>query len=382
MQIIKGYRSGTGGSLYVHVPFCMRKCAYCDFYSVPMADGTARAWLNALGHEARFLGPGPAQTIYVGGGTPTALSQSMLSDLMALVVEAAQPLSGAEFTVEANPGTLDERKLLILRDAGVTRVSLGVQSLGDRELRALGRAHTAREAIDSARLIKEAGFALSLDLMYGIPEQGMGEWRQTLRALMALRPDHVSAYELTPAEGTPIWDGIEAGLLALPDEDLVTQMFFHCRETLLGEGYRHYELSNYALPGQECRHNQNYWRRGTFIGLGPGAHSFDGAARWWNIEDVDAYVRMLSEGLSPVAERHELSPEDALREEVMLGLRTLDGLDIARFQARHGLDLMAACGELIKDGLLEERQGMISLTPRGLMLMNPVTVRVFIGLNL
>lgn len=377
MEIIKVRGSG----MYVHVPYCKSKCAYCDFYSV--ASGTPGAYLNALALEARCLSPeGSTDTVYIGGGTPTSLEAPLLSDLLRIISEAARVGPSGEFTVEANPGTLDQQKLDIMKQHGVTRVSLGVQSLIDRELRAIGRIHNADEAIRAARLIKDAGFALSLDLMYGLPSQSMRDWARTLNGAIELAPEHISAYELTPEEGTPIWDAIEDGLIEMPSEDLATDMFHLGREVLTGAGYGHYEVSNYALPGCECRHNQNYWRRGTFIGLGPGAHSFDGRHRWWNIEDVDAYVRRINEGIATVDECHELTPQDALREEVMLGLRTLEGLDIARFRNVHGLDLIAACTEMMHDGLMFEAEGRVALTPKALMLMNPVTVRLFVSLGL
>lgn len=377
MEIIKGR---TYGGLYVHVPYCIGKCAYCDFYSVRIEEAPARAYLNALRSEARFIAPGRVDTVYIGGGTPTALNAPMLATLLETVTEAAGECS--EFTVEANPGTLDPEKLAIIKRAGVTRMSLGVQSLNDTELRSLGRLHTAEDALRAARMITSHGFSLSIDLMYGLPAQSMRDWQRTIGKVLDLRPGHISAYELTPAEGTPLWDQIEGGLIAMPSEDLVTDMFHHGREALTDAGYAHYEVSNYALPGMECRHNLNYWRRGTFLGLGPGAHSFDGEARWWNVEDTDAYVRMLAEGVPPVAERHELSEADALREEVMLGLRTSEGLDLARFKAAHGLDLAAACAPLIDEGMMVQRGGRVVLTPDALMLMNPVTVSLFIALGL
>ncbi len=377
MEIIKGRRYE---GLYVHVPYCIGKCAYCDFYSVRIEEAPARAYLNALGSEARFLAPGPPDTVYVGGGTPTSLPAPMLSSLLEIVTEITH--EAREFTVEANPGTLDDEKLGILKRSGVTRMSLGVQSLNDPELRSLGRLHTAKDALRAALMIKDHGLHLSVDLMYGLPGQAMRDWERTLGRVLELRPSHVSAYELTPAEGTPLWDAIEGGSVAMPSEDLVTDMFHRGRELLTAEGYGHYEVSNYALPGMECRHNLNYWRRGSFLGLGPGAHSFDGTARWWNVEDTDAYVRMLGEGIQPVAERHELSEADALREEVMLGLRTSEGLELARFQNEHGLDLSAACAPLIREGMIVERAGRVALTPDALMLMNPVTVRLFVALGL
>ncbi len=211
IEIIKG-RKYDG--LYVHVPYCIGKCPYCDFYSVRIEEAPARAYLNALGSEARFLAPGPPDTLYIGGGTPTSLPAQMLAQLLEIVTETAQ--GALEFTVEANPGTLDDEKLAILKRSGVTRMSLGVQSLNDPELRVLGRLHTAEDAIRAARMIKDHGFRLSIDLMYGLPGQAMRDWERTVGRTLELRPSHISAYELTPAEGTPLWDAIERGLVDMP----------------------------------------------------------------------------------------------------------------------------------------------------------------------
>ncbi len=367
-------------SLYIHIPFCVSKCLYCDFLSVPIEEGPARAYAHALKKELALRGGGRLRTVYIGGGTPTALPEELLGEIFAALRGSFTLLPGAEVTVEANPGTVDARKAARLRSMGVNRVSLGVQSFDDRELRTLGRAHTSAEA---ARAVKALGAEnLSLDLIYGIPGQDARSWEETLRRAVELGPKHISAYELTPEPGTPIMDSLKKGVLTLPQEDEALEMSSLALDTLARSGYRRYEVSNYALPGFECRHNLNYWRRGEYIGAGAGAYSFSGDRRDRNTPDIGEYMELLSRGRPPAGKSARITPEEAMREFLFLGLRLTEGVDMAWFRDELGLDLAGAVGELLGDGLVETEGGRLRLTRRGFLLFNPVVVRLMENLGL
>jgi len=286
----------------------------------------------------------------------------------------------AEITVEANPGTVDPEKLAALSEAGVNRISLGVQSFNDNELQTLGRLHSAEEAERAVRLFTIDN--VSLDLIYGIPGQSLGSWGTSLEKAIELEPKHISAYELTPEKCTPLMDDIEKGRLRMPDEGLVLEMFHYAADTLRAGGYRHYEISNYARPGYECRHNLNYWRRGEYLGLGAGAHFFLGNRRGRNTEDIRRYIETLHGGESPVVEEEEISPNDTLQEMLFLGLRITDGINIASFNEAAGSDIGKAAHGLIVEGLMKSDGISLKVTDKGRELFNPVVIRLFEALRL
>ncbi|GAB4388949.1 MAG: radical SAM family heme chaperone HemW [Thermodesulfovibrionales bacterium] len=364
------------GAIYVHIPFCVRKCAYCDFPSVAHDPALAEGYVEALGREmalrAASTTGGAADTVYIGGGTPTVLSEGLLARVFASLRENFALSPGAEVTVEANPGTLNRGKADFLLGLGANRVSLGAQSFEDRELAVLGRSHTAGEAEAAARLLEGTNF--SLDLIYGVPGQDPGSWRRSLERAVGLSPAHVSAYELTPEEGTPLLAALREGRLRLPPEEEVVEMFAMAEEALSGAGLRRYEISNYALPGRQCRHNVNYWRRGPYTGLGAGAHSFDGRTRRANGPDIRGYIEALSEGRLPPAVSQETTWEDALKETVFLGLRMTEGVEL---QGPAAGAVMEASGGLIEEGLMEKAGGRLRLTRRGLLVSNSVFALLF-----
>ncbi|MDP2168234.1 MAG: radical SAM family heme chaperone HemW [Thermodesulfovibrionales bacterium] len=377
-------------SLYIHIPFCLRKCAYCDFLSVPFDKGISVRYVKALIKEivlrAEDLnasgGPSPLRTIYIGGGTPTLLSNESLKEIFKTIRECFGFSAGAEITIEANPGTLDGSKMEAIVLAGVNRLSLGVQSLDDAELAALGRIHTGDDASRAAALVKESGIEnLSLDLIYGIPGQRLKGWRNTLKRALGLKPRHISAYELTPEPGTPLYESLRTGSLRLPGEDEVSDMFYLAVDELESAGLLHYEISNYAYPGYECRHNLNYWRRGEYIGAGAGAHSFIGERRIKNTEDVFNYIELLSSGSLPFDELEEVRKEEAVKEFIFLGLRTGEGID-TRLLKGNASGLINASRALIEGGFMELRGDCLRLTKRGTALYSSVIVELFRAIGL
>lgn len=366
--------------LYIHIPFCIRKCSYCDFFSVPFDAQSAVRYSEALCREIGLRRGGMLRTIYFGGGTPTVLPEESFEAVFKALHGHFDFSPEMEITVEANPGTIDAGKAAFLRGLGVNRLSLGVQSFSDAELKTLGRIHTAREAQQAARATGFENF--SLDLIHGIPGQDMGSWRTTLGHAVALGPKHISAYELTPEPGTPLVRLLSQGAVTLPSEDAIVGMAELAWDALAARGYARYEISNYSLPGRECVHNMNYWRRGKYLGLGAGAHSFDGARRWKNVSDIEAYTNHLKDGVIPVEEDIELAPAEAARETLFLGLRLAEGVDAVVFQKVHGLDLVSAASGLMEEGFMEARDGRLMLTRRGFLLFNPVVVRLMEVLGL
>lgn len=365
--------------LYLHIPFCLKKCLYCDFLSVPYDADLARDYVNALCRELklRMHSLGSLKSVYIGGGTPTVLDAGCHEQLFGCLREVAGVSVDAEITVEANPATVSGEYFERLRSLGINRISLGVQSFQDRELKALGRLHTAEDALLAAGMAAGAGFRnLSLDLIYGIPRQTPDDWQDTLAKAAGLCPQHISAYELTPEEKTPLLSAIRSGRAAMPEEDVVIGMYHAAIDTLSASGFSHYEISNFALPGFSCRHNMNYWDRGEYTGAGAGAHSFAGGIRASNETDIGKYIRLVNEGVLPVREELRLTDADAIKEFIFLGLRKREGICLGR-AAGAGADLAAISAELVTDGFLEEVNGCIRLTRKGLPVANAVIVRIF-----
>ena len=288
-------------SLYIHVPFCVRKCRYCGFYSTEYSSGKADAFISGLKHEVALYRNDfrnqAFSSIYIGGGTPTVLSSEQFGLLVRIIREHFTIDDDVEFTVEANPNTITHEKLSLMRSQGVNRLSLGVQSFSDEVLQILGRLHTAEQAADAFRVARSVGFEnIGIDLIYGIPGQTVADWDETLNAAIALKPEHVSAYNLSLDEGSQFMRESEAGEFALPDEEICAAMYERAVIKLNNAGYGRYEISNFSLSGYECRHNMNYWERGEYLGLGPGAWSFISGRRYANIADTTEYVQRLSSG--------------------------------------------------------------------------------------
>lgn len=367
-------------ALYIHIPFCRSKCIYCDFASYPNSESRIEPYLTALkeelfGWKSRLQGYELA-TIFVGGGTPSILSGCQIEDLLCAVRAVIPVRSDAEITMEANPGTVDLRKMQICRRSGVNRISFGAQSMNDGLLKKLGRIHTAEEIREAVCMARDAGFGnVSLDLMYALPGQTVELWRDTLEQAIVLNPDHISAYSLIVEEGTPMYGLAESGKVDLPDDDSAIEMQRIAIDRLAGAGYHRYEISNYARPGRECRHNIVYWQRGEYLGLGCAAHSLMNGERFEN-------PRSLSEYLSGVRQcgRIRLNLQDEMEETIMLATRMTQGLNLDDYRRRFGEDFVSAhrksLQRLNRLGLIEIDGGFLRLTRRGLEVQNAVVVEL------
>jgi oxygen-independent coproporphyrinogen-3 oxidase len=374
--------------IYVHVPFCVRKCRYCDFESQPLGDenGQVDRYLEALSRElalrrSQFESPPAVETVYIGGGTPTVLSAAQLGVLLGRVHDAFPWSESAEVTIEANPGTLDQERAAALRQAGGNRLSLGVQSFTDRMLAMLGRMHSAKEAETASCTARGAGFDnLSLDLIFGVPGQTGDDWIATLQQAVALGPEHISAYQLTLEPGTPLEEMVSRGELVVPPEDVAFDMFYATRRELAAAGYEDYEISNFARQGFRCRHNEMYWRNGEYLGFGPAAHSYRDGVRWRNTGDVEAYAGLLGASVLPVSRAERLSTRARMGESLMLGLRRRAGVAEEEFAQAFGASLRdtftAEIADLEGADLLEFAAGRLRLTDKGLALGNEVFVRL------
>ena len=369
--------------LYLHLPFCARKCAYCAFYSLPLAGfpslgKTVARFFQALEKELAALPPDFApDTIYIGGGTPTALDAAQLGELLALVRRRIRCGAVREWTVEANPGTLDADKAAVLLRGGVNRISLGVQSLDDDALRRIGRIHSAAEARAGFDLLRAAGFDnVSVDLMYALPGETTAQVLADVRGLLAWEPEHISTYALAIEPGTPLAEQQTRGLVAeVPDEEQAEQ-YYEIRRELLAAGFEHYEISNFARPGRACRHNLNYWRGGDYHACGPAAHAHSAGCRSSNVEALEEYCRRLEQGAAPLDFSETLAPEAKARETLIIWLRLLDGVDLAAFRLQTGFDALALGGvaleQLVVQGLLVVADGRLRLTEQALFVSNRV----------
>jgi oxygen-independent coproporphyrinogen III oxidase len=363
--------------LYVHVPFCLKKCAYCSFYSQAGRQDRSR-YIAAVTKQLRQCSsPRPLTSIFFGGGTPTMLPAEVLSRLLAECHQRFSCAEDAEISFEANPATVDLSALQTLRQAGFNRLSIGAQSFQDNELHRLGRPHSAEDAAQTVRLARKAGFSnISLDLMYGLPDQTLQTWQATLEQALSLAPQHLSIYELTIEDGTPFARQQERGELHLPNEDTVLRMLEATQQMTGDAGFCRYEISNYALPGFECRHNLNYWRSGDWLGLGPSAVSSLDGTRCTAIADVDEFCCRLESGQEVWQEQETLEPEAAFRESVVIGLRMTDGIALDELRHRFGIDTEAYYGEtltrFVRLGMLELARGHLRLTAQGLLLANTV----------
>ncbi len=362
---------------YVHLPYCRSICPYCDFVKAPLHRGEPARLLLALAREWELArkADGAAwskpRTIYVGGGTPTALDAPALAEFLAWIREGWDLDRVREFTVEANPEGLDARKLSILLEGGVNRLSLGIQSLEPAALKALGRIHTAETALQKLALARSAGFRnVSVDLMYGVPGETREGFRAAVDRLATLGVPHLSAYPLQLEEGTPLHAKAARRAVVVPGEEEVLERYEDLVAVLARAGYRHYEVSSFALPGFHSRHNEGYWTRRPYLGLGPGAHSFDGAARWKNEDSIERWFAGVESGALPREGRRELSTREAEDEEVMLLLRRSRGLRVSRHLARFRSSDVAGWQEWGRAGeaLLLSPGGRVRPTDRGLFL--------------
>ena len=388
--------------IYVHIPFCAKKCAYCDFLSFPGNMRMRREYTDKLLEEIRiqssFVREYQVDTIFLGGGTPSVLDVTDITAIMGTLKEHYDIAPDAEITIEVNPGTVKMEGLVAYREAGINRVSMGLQSADDTELRYLGRIHTYDEFLKSFQRVRMAGFTnVNVDLISAIPGQTPESWRNTLKKTAMLKPEHISAYSLIVEEGTPFYDRYGGhvemesyemsqeerrrlmALPDLPDEDTEREMYYMTRNCLAEQGYERYEISNYARPGFECRHNVGYWTGTGYLGLGLGASSYLEGCRFHNTSDFQSYV---SAHLDDEAEfcqalrqdMEQLSVKSKMEEFMFLGLRLTRGVSVEGFITRFGQSIRNVYGGVIdkleREGLLEHKNGYYRLTERGLDLSN------------
>jgi oxygen-independent coproporphyrinogen-3 oxidase len=369
--------------VYIHIPFCRSRCAYCDFatglYESELADAYVRALTVEIGAFEMAGRRASVDTIYFGGGTPSLLSPAQVSRILEAVRARFHVTSDAEVTMEMNPGTVTPETLREFRALGINRASFGAQTFDDRELKRLGRVHTASDVRDTIRHLRDEEFAnVSFDLIAGLPAQTLEAWSNNLDQALSLRPEHLSLYLLEVHEGTPLAHQIRTGALPVPDDDLAAEMYRLMLDRTSAAGYEHYEISNFCLPGYESRHNSKYWMMGAPVyGFGCSAHSYDGQRlRWSNERDAARYTNIVHEGRTPVVENVTLDEGDARAEAIFLGLRLLRGVNLKEYQTRFGRDLRADFAtdlQRLRDaGLIELSEDLMRLTRHGALLSNEV----------
>ena len=395
----------TGMGLYIHVPFCSTKCPYCDFNTYQGIENLIPGYVEAVTTELSLWGPvlgrPRVNTIFLGGGTPSYLGDDDLARILQAVSGSFQLFEDAEITVEANPDDLGPDKCRSMLAQGVNRLSIGVQSLDNGLLELLGRRHDSSQAVQAFQGARASGFTnINLDLMYGLPRQSMSQWQDTLDQLICLHPTHVSLYCLTLEAGTPFSRWVEEGKLPGPDEDLAAEMYQWARESLADAGYHHYEISNWTVPGGESKHNLGYWLNQPYLGVGPGAHSRLGDYRFWDVSSPRLYADKVmqwrksrpqpSASISaqflemaiPVGGHEYIDTGTACAETMFLGLRLLDGLDLAEASTRAGADLASVyqpqIKELLELGLLEQHNNKLRLVSSAYLIANQVFTR-FVG---
>lgn len=390
--------------IYIHIPFCERKCAYCNFNTTDFFDDLAARYVDAVSREINWWGEHLAanqisesesqkrlldvDTIYFGGGTPSIIEAEQIARLVTACRDWFAVLPSAEITIEINPATFDKKKLEGWLRAGITRASVGAQSFIDRELQSLNRTHAARDTRRTVERLREAGFQnISLDLIAGLPEQTLADWQFNLEEVLRIRPEHLSLYLLEVKEGTQLFSQIERGLRPRPDDDLAAEMYRVISKATREAGYEHYEISNFALaPAKETtqkscfrsQHNMKYWTAAPFYGMGCGAHSYDTRARWVNTLKTEKYIAQVAGAGQAVASRNELSIEDRAAEALFMGLRLKEGIAFDEFRAEQGIDVLDRFGKelprLADAGLIEINNGRMMLTDAGRLLSNEVFV--------
>lgn len=369
--------------IYLHIPFCEAICNYCNFNRELLRTDVKRRYLAALAREIESAGDGgPADSVFFGGGTPSVLDPAEVRAFVARCRSSFALDPAAEVTLEMNPETASRERLDGYRSAGVTRLSLGVQSFRDAELRRLGRVHDAARAIEAFESARAAGFDdISIDLMVWLPEQSPDHWGETLDVLTRLGPDHVSFYLLELYPNAPLREDMaRAGWAQAPD-DAAAEMYLAAVDRCEAAGYAQYEISNAARPGRRCRHNLKYWSDGAWVGFGCGAHSTRGGRRWRNVAETESYVARVSEGASPVAAEQSLSADERAADALFLGLRLTEGVDVPAVERRYGVAVWERWGaelaRCIEAGLLEDDPGRLRLTRNGRLLASEV-MQVFV----
>lgn len=379
---MNGWEEQQGLGLYLHVPFCLKKCSYCDFYSLPVQPGYMQRYVGAvikeLALKARYFENRRIRTVYLGGGTPSLLSSSDFFSIINSIRLNWDLDNEAEVSLEANPASLDGNALQSLQEAGFNRISLGVQSFQDRELQILGRSHNSRQAWQSIELIKNSGFSnFNLDLIYGIPGQTMGKWQETLARALEAQPTHLSIYLLQLDEETPLSRDIKAGRYQLSDEDTEAEMYQAAIQMIEKAGLAQYELSNFARPGYECQHNLGYWKAMEYVGVGPGAVSFQNHSRYLNKRSLQDYLSLAENDQEPELEELEsMEARELMADALILGLRLCAGINPERLVQTYGINVLDYYKDIIEEyvsrELLEVGNNYLRLSRKAYFISNQV----------
>lgn len=371
--------------LYIHIPFCVRKCVYCDFISGPQDEETIEKYVSSLLDEIRahtlnkkLASEYNVATVFLGGGTPSILNISQIKRIFEVIKNTFAVIEDAEITIEANPGTVTREKLETYRACGINRISFGLQSTNNEELKLLGRIHTYEEFLESFCLARECGFDnINVDLISAIPKQTLASWEETLQNVIKLNPEHISAYSLIVEDGTPfakVYGEGCPGEKDLPDEEEERRIYYRTEELLKEAGYHRYEISNYAKEGKECKHNLGYWERKEYLGIGIGAASLIDNTRYSNTPDLAKYIRDAKQLNKIQLDFQELSTKEQMEEFVFLGLRKMEGISEREFTENFSMNIEECYGhqieKLLKEGLLQKRDGRIMLTRRGIDISN------------
>ncbi len=359
--------------LYIHIPFCLSKCGYCSFYSVKSVNLIPQ-YIEALKKELKHYSGmfSSFDTVFIGGGTPSLLMVSQLDEIFAAINKNFKIDATSEITLEANAGDISLEYLKTLRNTGINRLNIGIQSFDDKVLKFLGRRHTAKEAISSIEAARKAGFDnLGIDLIYGIHGIGIKSWENNLRKALSFTPEHISCYQLSLGKNTPLDKKYSAEGWNLPDENTEHKFFLTTDDVLKNAGYLHYEVSNFAREDKfKSRHNQKYWKHVPYLGVGPAAHSFFNNQRWWNKATINTYIRDMAAGIMPVENTETLTNEQLQLEALFLGLRTAKGIDLQLYKTRYGEDLLTEkkyiIDELIKNKLVMLKNGFLRPTVAGM----------------
>ena len=365
--------------IYIHIPFCKRRCNYCAFYSSTLYN-TQEKYVDALCREIverkEYLNEETIETIYFGGGTPSTLTITQLQRICSTVYATYRISENPEVTIECNPDDLTEEFLSVLHTMPFNRISMGIQSFNDIQLKRLGRRHNAEKARQAVKNAREAGFSnISIDLMFALPGSTAEEWQNDLESAIELKPDHISAYNLMYEEGTPLYRALQRGDFRELSEEENVKQFEMLIENIKKAGYRHYEISNFAMPGKESRHNSSYWNDTPYLGCGAAAHSYNGTSRQWNIADIKEYIKGIENGEHNCEIEH-LSEEERYNDTILTRLRTADGIPLEwmkeRFSARLNAYMLRAAGKEIALGNLKEENGHLSLTEKGIFISDAV----------
>ncbi|MBE7026258.1 MAG: oxygen-independent coproporphyrinogen III oxidase [Ruminococcaceae bacterium] len=363
--------------LYIHIPFCIKKCAYCDFVSAPATAELHKAYFDTLKKEILLYKDLSVDSIFIGGGTPSCVDARYIYDMFECINKNMLLSKSAEITIETNPGTITNEKLGIYKSCGINRISIGAQSMQDSELLSLGRIHSAAQTIEAINMIQKAGFTnYNIDLMLAIPNQTLKSLEDTLNKAVSLCPTHISAYSLIVEEGTPFSDMANAGNLFLPDEDTERGMYEFAVSFLKSHGYNHYEISNFAKQGYECRHNLKYWSCESYIGIGAAAHSYYDGKRYQNTSNTNAYINMINENKGCIIDEQILSFDDMVSEYIIMALRLTEGISLNDFYKRFGFKFEEKYENTIEKyttaGFLEKTPTHIRFTPKGISVSNSI----------